>query len=299
MKVNYAVCMCGKKINETPYYYLNTHNIFIEMTIIFNKYKLLDKIGHGSYGEIYKGINIRTQEYVAIKIENIQHGKRLLKNEAIIYKYLNNCKGIPTIKWFGVDTHHNYMIINLLGHTLEYLKQQQPGNTFNFSLILKIGIQILELLQLIHTKGFIHRDIKPDNFLFGLNQSSNTIYIIDFGFCKTYLTHLNTHIKIKKLSGLIGTPNYASINSHNFMELSRRDDLESLGYILLYFLWGNLPWFAVSDNDAIKQMKTDTIVSGNLPTFFKTYFNYVTNLQFIETPDYKMLLELFIQELKN
>jgi serine/threonine protein kinase len=269
------------------------------MTIIFNKYKLLDKIGHGSYGEIYKGVNIRTKEYVAIKIENIQHGKRLLKNEAIIYKYLNNCKGIPTIKWFGVDTQHNYMIINLLGNTLEYLKQQQPNNTFNISLILKIGIQILELLQLIHTKGFIHRDIKPDNFLFGLNQSSTTIYIIDFGFCKTYLTHLNAHIEIKKLSGLIGTPNYASINSHNFMELSRRDDLESLGYILLYFFWGNLPWFAVSDNDAIKQMKTDTIVSGNLPTFFKTYFNYVTKLQFIETPDYKMLLELFTQELKN
>jgi len=291
--------MCGKKINEIPYYYLNTNNIFIEMTIIFNKYKLLDKIGHGSYGEIYKGINIRTKEYVAIKIENIQHGKRLLKNEAIIYKYLNNCKGIPTIKWFGVDTQHNYMIINLLGDTLEYLKQQQPSNTFNISLILKIGIQILELLQLIHSKGFIHRDIKPDNFLFGLNQSSTTIYIIDFGFCKTYLTHLNAHIEIKKLSGLIGTPNYASINSHNFMELSRRDDLESLGYILLYFLWGNLPWFAVSDNDAIKQMKTDTIVSGNLPTFFKTFFNYVTKLQFIETPDYKMLLELFIQELKN
>jgi serine/threonine protein kinase len=291
--------MCGKKINEIPYYYLNTNNIFIEMTIIFNKYKLLDKIGHGSYGEIYKGINIRTQEYVAIKIENIQHGKRLLKNEAIIYKYLNNCKGIPTIKWFGVDTQHNYMIINLLGDTLEYLKQQQPSNTFNISLILKIGIQILELLQLIHSKGFIHRDIKPDNFLFGLNQSSTTIYIIDFGFCKTYLTHLNAHIEIKKLSGLIGTPNYASINSHNFMELSRRDDLESLGYILLYFLWGNLPWFSVSDNDAIKQMKTDTIVSGNLPTFFKTFFNYVTKLQFIETPDYKMLLELFIQELKN
>ncbi len=291
--------MSGKKINEIPYYYLNTKNIFIEMTIIFNKYKLLDKIGHGSYGEIYKGVNIRTKEYVAIKIENIQHGKRLLKNEAIIYKYLNNCKGIPTIKWFGVDTQHNYMIINLLGHTLEYLKQQQPSNTFNITLILKIGIQILELLQLIHTKGFIHRDIKPDNFLFGLNQSSTTIYIIDFGFCKTYLTHLNAHIEIKKLSGLIGTPNYASINSHNFMELSRRDDLESLGYILLYFFWGNLPWFAVSDNGAIKQMKTDTIVSGNLPTFFKTYFNYVTKLQFIETPDYKMLLELFTQELKN
>lgn len=291
--------MCGKKINEIPYYYLNTNNIFIEMTILFNKYKLLDKIGHGSYGEIYKGINIRTKEYVAIKIENIQHGKRLLKNEAIIYKYLNNCKGIPTIKWFGVDTQHNYMIINLLGDTLEYLKQQQPSNTFNISLILKIGIQILELLQLIHSKGFIHRDIKPDNFLFGLNQSSTTIYIIDFGFCKTYLTHLNAHIEIKKLSGLIGTPNYASINSHNFMELSRRDDLESLGYILLYFLWGNLPWFSVSDNDAIKQMKTDTIVSGNLPTFFKTFFNYVTKLQFIETPDYEMLLELFIQELKN
>ena len=269
------------------------------MTILFNKYKLLDKIGNGSYGEIYKGVNIRTKEYVAIKIENIQHGKRLLKNEAIIYKYLNNCKGIPTIKWFGVDTQHNYMIINLLGDTLEYLKQQQPSNTFNISLILKIGIQILELLQLIHSKGFIHRDIKPDNFLFGLNQSSGTIYIIDFGFCKTYLTHLNSHIEIKKLSGLIGTPNYASINSHNFMELSRRDDLESLGYILLYFFWGNLPWFAVSDNDAIKQLKTDTIVSGNLPIVFKTYFNYVTKLQFIETPDYKMLLELFTQELKN
>lgn len=254
------------------------------MTIIFNKYKLLDKLGNGSFGEIYKGINIRTKEYVAIKVESILHGNKLLKNEATIYKYLNNCKGIPTIKWYGVDNQNNYMVINLLGNTLEYLKQQQPTNAFPIKFVLKIGIQIIELLELIHNKGIIHRDIKPDNFLFGLESAQ--LNIIDFGFCKTYLTPENKHIEQKQHSGLIGTPNYASINSHNYMELSRRDDLESLGYLLLYLFYGTLPWANVTDNNTIKQMKIDIIHS--VPAVFRDYWLLLWELIYEECPSYDM-----------
>ena len=269
------------------------------MTTICNKYKLVDKIGSGSFGLIYKGINIRTNEYVAIKVENIQNGNKLLKNEANIYKYLNNSKGIPTIKWYGVDKQNNYMVNNLLGNTLEQLKQQQPTKSFTLSLTLKIGLQIIELLQIIHEKGLVHRDIKPDNFLFGLNHNSNQIYIIDFGFCKTYLTNNNKHIEIKQHTSLIGTHNYASINSHNYIELTRRDDMESLGYVLLYFLFGRLPWESTHDNNAIKQMKINIIENTKIPIVFYKYFSYVKQLGFIETPNYNMLRSLFITELSK
>jgi serine/threonine protein kinase len=266
------------------------------MTIIFNKYKLIDKIGKGTYGEIYKGVNIRTNENVAIKIENIHNEIKILKNEANTYNYLNNSKGIPIIKWYGTDKQNNYMIINLLGKSLEYLKQQQT--TLSITLILKIGIQILELLELIHNKGIIHRDIKPDNFLFGLNQQSNQIYIIDFGFCKTYLTPNNTHILMKQRTNLIGTPNYASINSHNYIELSRRDDIESLGYMLLYLYLGYLPWEHIYNNDNIKQLKID-ITNQNIPHVFYNYFIYVRQLKFEEKPNYSLLICEFKDYIRN
>jgi len=288
------------------------------MTILFNKYKVLEKIGNGSFGEIYKGKNVRTNEYVAIKVESILDGKQLLKNEARIYKYLHNCKGIPIIKWYGVRNQHNFMILNLLGNTLESFKLLQPTKSFTLAVTLNIGYKILELLELIHNKGIIHRDIKPDNFLFSLESTpestlestpestpesslestieSSKLNLIDFGFCKTYLTPENKHIEPKQHTSLIGTPNYASINSHNFIELSRRDDLESLGYLLLYLFMGKLPWANTSNNHTIKQMKIDII--PQLPHVLRDYFTLVKLLNYKQRPDYQMLRSLF-SSLKN
>ena len=147
------------------------------MIIIGNKYILLEQIGEGSFGKIYKGENWRTKEQVAIKVEPIANETKLLKNESIIYQYLINCEGIPNVKWFGKDEENYYMVMPLLGPSLELLKEK--SNTFSLRVVLQIGVQSLYLLKTIHEKGLIHRDIKPENFLLGLNEKNKQIHLID------------------------------------------------------------------------------------------------------------------------
>jgi len=266
------------------------------MSLIGNKYKLLEKIGEGSFGSIYKGENIRTHELVAIKVEPIINNTKLLKNESIIYQYLNNNEGLPNVKWFGKDQINYYMTINLLGESLQTLKERKI--TFSLKLVLQIGIQIITLLKMIHDKGLVHRDIKPDNFLLGLKNKNKQIYIIDFGFCKTFLNN-NKHIDMKKTSSLIGSNNFASINAHEFNELSRRDDLESLGYMLVYFYLGNLMWKDYSNNEMIRLMKNNIENDENIPKILKKYFEIVKSLEFKETPKYDLLFDIFKNELKE
>jgi len=264
---------------------------------INNKYKILEKIGQGSFGSIYKGENIRTKELVAIKVEPIINNTKLLKNESIIYQYLINDKGIPNVKWFGKDNSNYYMVINLLGDSLQELKDRKI--TFSLKLVLQIGIQVILLLKSIHDKGLIHRDIKPDNFLIGLGNKNKQIYLIDFGFCKTFLNNDNKHIEIKKTNNLIGTTNFASVNAHDFNELSRRDDLESLGYMLVYFYLGNLIWKDYFDNEIIKVMKNHVINDGKIPKILIKYFEIIKCLEFKETPNYELLINIFKNELKE
>jgi serine/threonine protein kinase len=266
------------------------------MNIIANKYKLLEKIGEGAFGSIYKGENIRTQELVAIKIEPIINDLKLLKNESCIYQYLINNEGIPNVKWFGKDKINYYMVINLLGESLQSLKERK--HTFSLKLVLQIGIQIIYLLKMIHDKGIVHRDIKPDNFLLGLNNKNNKIYLIDFGFCKTFLND-NKHIDIKKTKSLIGSNNFASVNAHEFNELSRRDDLESLGYMLIYFYFGKLIWKDYSDNEMIKIMKNHIVNDEIIPKILIQYFKIIKCLEFKETPNYNLLINTFKDELKE
>ena len=132
------------------------------MNIINNKYKIIEKLGAGCFGEIYKGENIRTQEHVAIKVESISNNLKLLKNESVIYQYLTGTTGIPVVKWFGKDSDNYYMVLNLLGQSLQNLLITK--HTFSLKLVLQIGLQIIFILQSIHDKGLVHRDIKPDNF---------------------------------------------------------------------------------------------------------------------------------------
>lgn len=269
------------------------------MTYIINKkYKLLDKIGEGSFGSIYKAHNIRTEEYVAIKVEPIENATKLLKNESTIYHYLNNVPRIPTVKWYGKDECNYYMVINLLGKSLQDFKNKHY--IFPLKLVLQIGIQLIELLQKIHEKGLIHRDIKPDNFLFGLNDESKNLHIIDFGFCKSFIQD-DKHMPLKKTHNLIGSHTYASINAHKFIELSRRDDIESLGYMLIYFYLGSLPWQDISElsvkneniHETIINLKTKFLETSTVPTVLINYMKYVRNLGFEEKPNYTLLIDNF------
>jgi serine/threonine protein kinase len=270
--------------------------------MINNKYKLLHKIGEGSFGSIYKAENYRTREEVAIKVEPISNGTTLLKNESNIYQYLLGTPCIPQVKWYGKDTNNYYMVIPLLGKSLDQLFFEKQ--IFSLKLILQIGIQILYLLKSIHEKGLIHRDIKPDNFLLGVDSEKNKLFLIDFGLCKPYIKD-GKHIEMNLVKGLIGSITYASINAHKKYELSRRDDLESLGYLLIYFSLGNLPWreidFTKNTNaeSIIIQLKTEIIDNIMTPTILKEYMINIRKLSFQEEPNYELYIDKFTKELHN
>ena len=266
------------------------------MSLINNKYKIIEKLGAGCFGEIYKGENIRTDEKVAIKVESIASNLKLLKNESVIYQYLAGLQGIPNVKWFGKDAVNCYMVLNLLGDSLQTLINDKK--IFSLKLVLQIGLQIIFILKSIHEKGLVHRDIKPDNFLLGNDKNKKQIYIIDFGFCKSIMNN-DVHIEIKKTTGMIGSLTYASLNAHNYTELSRRDDLESLVYILIYFNQGFLEWQKIEDVKLIVQMKQHVVDNEKIPIVLRNFLKYVRHLGFKETPDYNTLINMMKREIEK
>jgi serine/threonine protein kinase len=271
---------------------LNYNTMTTEWTIN-NKYRVIDHIGAGSFGSIYKGQNMRTMEDVAIKVEPIDGATKLLKNESVVYQYLKNSVGVPCVKWFGHDDKNYYMVINLLGESLETVKNKHQ--TLSLNLVLKIGIQIILLLENIHGMGLIHRDVKPDNFLFGRNNDKNRIHIIDFGFCKSYLID-GRHIPERKTHGMIGSLTYASLNTHSLTELSRRDDLESLGYMMSNLYLGKLPWHDITAGE-VANAKRLLVTNDRLPRVIVNFLTYTWNLKFEETPEYAQIIKSFTSEI--
>lgn len=240
--------------------------------IIFNKYKILNEINRGSYGTVFIGEGVVTKTQVAIKMEDKE--VNLLKREAQIYQYLSGHSGIPKLKYYGSTDKNNFLILPLLGKSIKSKK---------FSIIeaFRVGKIIVEIVEYIHSKGFLHRDLKPDNFLFE-NETSLSIKIIDFGLAKKYKDFNNEHIPFKIGTSLVGSINYSSISALEGVELSRRDDLESIIYIILFLMEGRIPWENMSYKDVIKiKMQYSVEPLSNL-------ISYCRNMKFEETPDYKI-----------
>ena len=256
--------------------------------IIANKYKIIDRLGSGSFSQIYKGENIRTKELVAIKVEPSKNETKMLKHESRIYQYLGNTIHIPQLKWFGTDDTNYYMVLSLLGKSLACIKP----NTLSLTTTLSIAINIIKLLKGLHEQGLIHRDIKPDNFLFGLDDKCNQLYLIDFGFSKKYMKSDGiTHIDITTNKTLIGTPNFVSINMHKGIEPSRRDDLESVGYVMIYLLRGDEDELQ-NNSYNIQSYKENIERNDRIPNVIKQYLSYCRNIGFEQTPDYGYLIGL-------
>ncbi|KAF3963477.1 hypothetical protein CMV_012139 [Castanea mollissima] len=270
--------------------------------IVGSKYKLGRKIGSGSFGEIFLATHVDSFEIVAVKIENSKTKHPQLLYEAKLYNILQGGRGIPNIRWSGIDGEDNVLVLDLLGPSLEDLLVY-CGRKFSLKTVLMLADQMITRIEYVHSKGFLHRDIKPDNFLMGLGRKANQVYIIDFGLAKRYRdATTNRHIPYRENKNLTGTARYASCNTHLGIEQSRRDDLESLGYVLLYFLRGSLPWQGLKA--ATKKQKYDKICEKKLstpievlckshPVEFASYFHYCHSLTFDQRPDYGFLKRLF------
>jgi casein kinase 1 len=214
----------------------------------------------------------------------------------------NSPAGIPGIRWYGTEGDYNVMVLDLLGPSLEDLFNF-CGRRFSLKTTLMLADQLISRVDYMHSKGFLHRDIKPDNFLMGLGRRANQVYVIDYGLAKKYRdprTHI--HIPYRENKNLTGTARYASINTHLGIEQSRRDDVESLGYVLMYFLRGSLPWQGLKavtkkqKYDKISDRKMATPVEQlckGFPPEFATYFQYCRSLRFDDKPDYGYLRKLF------
>ncbi|KAJ4872021.1 casein kinase I-like 10 [Raphanus sativus] len=270
--------------------------------VIGGKFKLSRKIGSGSFGEIYIGSNVQTGEEVAVKLEPVKTKHPQLHYESKVYMLLQGGSGIPHLKWYGVEGEYNCMAIDLLGPSLEDLFNYCT-RSFSLKTVLMLADQLINRVEYMHIRGFLHRDIKPDNFLMGLGRKANQVYIIDYGLAKKYRDlQTHKHIPYRENKNLTGTARYASVNTHLGIEQSRRDDLESLGYVLMYFLRGSLPWQGLKAGtkkqkyDKISERKMLTpveLLCKSFPSEFTSYFHYCRSLRFEDKPDYSYLKRLF------
>ena len=270
--------------------------------LVGGHFALRKRIGGGSFGEIFAGTDTETGNDVAIKLEPARTSSPQLEFESRVYSILEGGVGVPKIFWFGRESKYNVLVMERLGESLEDLFQ---ANKCKFSLktVLMIVEQTLSLVQFMHQRSIIHRDIKPDNFIMGAGPHEGQVYVIDFGLSKRYRDPRTLkHGPPAEHKSMTGTARYASVNAMRGLEQSRRDDLESLGYVWMYLLRGSLPWQGLPAKTQAEKMrkiadtkagtKFEDLCQG-FPSAFVEYFRRVRSLKFDEEPNYFELKNLF------
>lgn len=288
----------------------SSHSTHSSSNVVGVHYRVGKKIGEGSFGIIYEGLNLLNNQQVAIKFEPRKSDAPQLRDEYRTYKILAGSTGIPNAFYFGQEGLHNILCIDLLGPSLEDLFDM-CGRKFTIKTVVMVAKQMLFRIQTIHEKNLIYRDIKPDNFLVGRphTKNANLVHVVDFGMAKQYRDpKTKQHIPYRERKSLSGTARYMSINTHLGREQSRRDDLEAMGHVFMYFLRGGLPWQGLKaatnkqKYEKIGEKKQSTPIKElceGFPEEFGIYLNYVRKLSFEETPDYDFLRDLFTKALKS
>ena len=271
-----------------------------DVPVLFKKFKVLEKIGQGAFGAVYKGKNIQNNKLVAIKVEKLNITRPSVESEGYILASIKGT-GIPELLSLGKVKTYTVLVEPLLGQNLFDIFIQK-GKQFALEEMCMIAIQVLDRIQLVHSHYIIHRDIKPDNFLIG-REDPNIIYLVDFGLSKKYRSSTTKrHVQFRNTGKLTGTIRFSSPNALRGGEQSRKDDLISIGYMIIYFMRKKLPWQLINiENEmdryiAIYRMKKNIKpeeLCRFLPDEMAEYMRYVQNLKFEDNPDYKYLKGLF------
>lgn len=272
----------------------NEFKISSDFTVVLDK-----KLGSGSFGSVFLGINSKNRQMYAVKIQSNNVKQSTIFYESKIINELKGEIGFPTLYYYGTVDSDSVMVISLLGDNLEDIMLSTPNQKFSMKSSLMIAIQILKRLEYVHSKGIVHRDLKPANILLGPSGKERILHLIDFGLSnRLYKLKTNEHIPYREKQPSLGTLRYISMNTHRGIEQSRRDDLESFGYILVYFIMGELPWQGVKSKskkekyNKIFKIKADKVpneLCKYLPEEIRYYFNYVLNLEFSAFPNYSVL----------
>ncbi|KAJ8683701.1 hypothetical protein QAD02_019493 [Eretmocerus hayati] len=265
--------------------------------VVKERWKILKKIGGGGFGEIYEGLDLVTQEQVALKLESSQQPKQVLKMEVAVLKKLQGKEHICRFIGCGRNDRFNYVVMQLQGKNLAELRRAQPRGAFSLSTTLRIGLQILKAIESIHEVGFLHRDIKPSNFAIGRNpHRMRKVYMLDFGLARQFTTGTGEVRPPRAAAGFRGTVRYASVNAHKNKEMGRHDDLWSLFYMLVEFVNGQLPWRKIKDKEQVGLMKEKydhKSLLKQLPLDLQVFLEHIQSLEYADKPDYKMLANLF------
>ena len=262
--------------------------------IFFEKYKTIKKLGEGSFGKVYKAEY--NGEYYALKFESRGRAKSLLEMEGTIMSYLQG-PNIPLVKTYGYSGDYNLLVMQLMDKSLEDILRIRK--TFSIKTTAMLGFQLIGVLHFIHDKNIIHRDVKPDNCVMGYAELNENLYLIDFGLAKKYRSSRTLkQYPLTKKKRLTGTARYASINALEGYEQSRRDDMESVGYIMAYLLRGGLPWQGLKlkskENkyknilEKKRQISSQELFKG-FPNEFSEILDYTKNLDYQDEPEYEML----------
>ena len=293
-----------KSVQATSFNYTETEKDPLLNILIFKKYRTVKKLGEGSFGNVYKAFY--DDEYYALKMEDISLDYDLLENEATILNYLQG-PNIPKFISFSKDKGYNVLVMELLDQSLDNILSKL--RRFSVKTVAMLGYQLIKILKYIHDKHIIHRDIKPDNLAMGRKELNGTLYIIDFGLAKKFRSSRTLkQFPLIKRHSLTGTARYASINALQGYEQSRRDDLESAMYVLMFFLRGNLPWQNIKikgkHDKYLKICNKKKEISSkelgkNFPSEFAELLEYFKNLGYTEDPDYEMCLKKMLNVLER
>ena len=264
---------------------------------IGGKFRLLELLNKKHASEVWKALDVINNQFVAVKIHK-NKGKNV-NREACVYQNLRGGQGIPCLWWHGIEGENTVVVIDLLGESLE--KLMKKFKSFSLATVLRIGLAIISRISFMHSRNILHRDIKPESILLGI-ENKEELFVVDFSLAKSFMNSKNSHIKYSDNKKFVGSARYASINTHLGITHSRRDDLEVLGYVLMYFLKGKLPWQGMKaytkkeKYDQITDKKLSTMINTlceDAPREFEIYLEYVRSLRFDERPQYVYLQSLF------